>query len=210
MKILLIAATALEIQSFLNDGQVDVLICDVGSPVTVYHLTKKLSENKYDIIIQAGIGGTFTKKIKTGEVVIIKQDAFGDIGVEEKEEFKTVFQLGFGDENKFPFDKGWLKNTNEILNNIQLKKVNGITVNKISDKKKQTKQLIKKFKAAVESMEGAAFHYVCLMEKVPFLQVRSISNKVGERDKKKWRIQEAIENLNEELEIIFTYLNRNN
>ena len=48
-------------------------------------------------------------------------------------------------------------------------------------------------------MEGAALHYVCLQQSVPFLQIRSISNEVGERDKSKWRMKEAVENLNTEL-----------
>ena len=48
-------------------------------------------------------------------------------------------------------------------------------------------------------MEGAAFHYVCLQQKIKFLQLRSISNRVGERDKTKWAMKEAIANLNIEL-----------
>jgi len=40
-------------------------------------------------------------------------------------------------------------------------------------------------------MEGAALHYVCLMEKIPFLQIRSISNVIGERDKSRWKLEEA-------------------
>jgi futalosine hydrolase len=42
-------------------------------------------------------------------------------------------------------------------------------------------------------------HYVCLMEHVSFLQLRSVSNYVGERNKKKWKLPLAIENLNKEL-----------
>ena len=49
-------------------------------------------------------------------------------------------------------------------------------------------------------MEGAALHYVCLSEKIPFLQLRSVSNYVGERDKSKWALREAIMNLNIELQ----------
>ncbi len=48
-------------------------------------------------------------------------------------------------------------------------------------------------------MEGAALHYVCLQEQIPFVQIRSVSNYVGERDKTKWKMKEAIENLNTEL-----------
>ncbi len=48
-------------------------------------------------------------------------------------------------------------------------------------------------------MEGAAFHYVCLQEKIPFLQLRAISNYVGERNKANWNLNEAIRNLNKKL-----------
>jgi futalosine hydrolase len=46
-------------------------------------------------------------------------------------------------------------------------------------------------------MEGAAFHYVCLLEKAPFAQVRAISNYVETRDKSKWQIPTAIQSLNQ-------------
>jgi futalosine hydrolase len=48
-------------------------------------------------------------------------------------------------------------------------------------------------------MEGAALHYVARMEKIPFIQLRSMSNYIAERNKKKWNMKEAIRNLNEEL-----------
>ena len=49
------------------------------------------------------------------------------------------------------------------------------------------------YKADIESMEGSAFHYVCMMRKIPFIQIRGISNIVGERNKSKWKIKEAID-----------------
>lgn len=209
MKILVVAATQLEIEPFINlKNNIEVLICGVGIPSTVYHLTKKLLQEKYDLVIQAGIAGTFSKKLKKGEVVVVEQDAFGDIGVEEKGEFKTLFQLDFDDKNKFPFKNGWLVNTSEMINTTHLKKVNGVTVNKISDRKKQAKQLKEIFNADVESMEGAAFHFVCLQQNIPFLQLKSISNKVGERDKSKWNMIEAIANLNRELIDLVDLINK--
>lgn len=207
MNILLVAATEFEITSYLNNESVDVLICGIGSPQTVYHLTKKLSEKKYDFVIQAGIAGSFSKKIKKGEVVIIKEDAFADIGAEEKGKFKTVFQFGFGDKNEFPFTNGFLINRSDILEKINLKKVKAVTVNKVSDVKRQQNQIKKIFNPEVESMEGAAFHFVCLQQNVQFIQVRSISNKVGERDKSKWKIKKAIINLNNALQLIIEKIN---
>ena len=53
-----------------------------------------------------------------------------------------------------------------------------------------------KFDPTTESMEGAALHFVCLSENIPFLQFRVLSNYIGERNKKKWILKESIIQLN--------------
>jgi futalosine hydrolase len=53
-------------------------------------------------------------------------------------------------------------------------------------------------------MEGAGLHYVALMEKLPFLQIRSVSNFIGERDKTKWEMKKSITNLNRALQQLIT------
>ena len=63
--------------------------------------------------------------------------------------------------------------------------------------------------AVIESMEGAALHYVALMERVPFLQIRAVSNYAGERDKRKWNFGDSIGNLNRELVRIVTQVTGN-
>ena len=77
--------------------------------------------------------------------------------------------------------------------------VSGITVNEITTRDKRINQLVQKYNPATETMEGAALHYVCRSMNVPFMQMRAVSNYVGERDKSKWKMKEAIDNLNETL-----------
>ena len=48
-------------------------------------------------------------------------------------------------------------------------------------------------------MEGAALHFVCLQQKISFIQIRSVSNYVGERNKSSWKMEEAINQLNKTL-----------
>jgi len=48
-------------------------------------------------------------------------------------------------------------------------------------------------------MEGAALHYIALQEKIPFIQLRSTSNYIAERNKKNWDMPNAIESLNQSL-----------
>lgn len=204
MNILLASATEFEVDfANINHTVTDKnilltkLVTGVGVPNAMYHLTKAILINKYDFVIQAGIGGTTIKNIELGNVVIIEADTFADVGIYEKGAFSTLFDNGFADKNKFPYKDGWLKNN--IILDIDLPHYRSITVNTITDDKDAIANQNKLFNAGVESMEGATLHFVCLMHSIPFLQVRSISNVVGERDKSKWQIKKAISNLNKAL-----------
>ena len=207
MQILLIAATEQEIQPFIaTNAETDVLISGVGIPSTMYHLQKRMQQIDYDFIIQAGIAGTYNKDIKPGQTVLVKEDSFGDLGMEEKENFTPIFESALADKNEFPFTNGWLVNTNGIFNRSSLLSVKAITINKVSDSELQKQQLTKQFNADIESMEGAALHYVCLQENISFIQIRAVSNYVGERDKTKWKMKEAIDSLNAELSKLINQL----
>lgn len=207
MQILLIAATEQEVQPFIaTNPSIDILISGAGVPSTMYHLQKRMHQIDYDLIIQAGIAGAYSGNIKPGQTVLVKQDTFADLGMEEKENFTPLFESGLADKNEFPFTNGWLGNPHEIFKTSSLLAVHAITVNKVSDSELQKKQFVKQFNADIESMEGAALHFVCLQENIPFIQLRSISNYAGERDKTKWMMKEAIDNLNTELSKLINQL----
>mgnify|MGYP001168708509 CR=1 FL=1 len=200
MQILLVAATENEIAPFLaQKPSADYLVTGVGCPVTIYQLSKRLHHLDYDLVIQAGIAGSFSHALPLGEVVLVKRDCFADLGVIEKNGLYSVFDKGFADENHFPFTNGWLGNDNPVLNNIFLQHVDAVTVNTVTDDAKQISRMVSKYNPQIESMEGAALHFVCLQENVPFLQLRSVSNFVGERNKANWKLKESIEGLNETL-----------
>lgn len=200
MNLLIVAATEFEMGPLLKEkNRADILITGVGIPATLYHLVKKICAKKYDLVIQAGIAGVFNDDVNLTEVVQVSEDTFADVGIQENANFQTLFDMGFSDKNDFPFTNGWLKNPHSLLQKNHLPPATGITVNKISDDAFQNKMIREKFSPDVESMEGAAFHYVCLLEKINFLQLRAISNRVGERDKSKWELKTSVENLNKEL-----------
>jgi futalosine hydrolase len=208
MKILVVAATEMEIAPFIAQNTIiDLLITGVGTPACMYALTKCLLQKKYDFVIQAGIAGTFKNQYPLGQTFAVKTDLFADLGIQEKEQFFTLFEKGFVNENAFPNTNGRMENTNE--NYFSLKPVNAITINTVSDSLAQTELYKKKYDTDIESMEGAAFHYVCIQEKIPFLQIRSISNFVGERVKTNWKMKEAINSLNENLVRIISEMTMN-
>ncbi|MEO8404519.1 MAG: futalosine hydrolase [Chitinophagaceae bacterium] len=211
MNCLLVAATAKEISIFLDhyrntdkisfvDINIDILITGVGLTAATYSLTKQFALKRPDLVIQAGIAGCFDKKIALGTVVGIKQDTIADETVIEGKKLRTLFDLQLVSADQLPYKKGWLVNPDKaIFKRTKLKGVTGISVNHISTNKEMIKLYEQTFSPVIESMEGAALHYVCLSENIPFLQLRSISNYIGERNKTNWKIREAVQNLNKEL-----------
>ena len=205
MKILVVSATEKEIFPALNKIKsfnrdylvVDVLVTGIGAVFTTYLLSRKLSEKEYDLVINAGIAGSFNPDLNIGDTVYVESDQFADLGIEHKDEFYTVFEKGFLPKNQFPFKNALLENPYDF--DFDLKKVSAITVNTTHGCKKNIDLFKNKFKADIETMEGAGFFYVCLNEGVKFLQIKSISNYVEERDEAKWNIPLAIKNLNQQL-----------
>ncbi|WP_114791589.1 futalosine hydrolase [Niabella yanshanensis] len=201
-RILIVAATKMEIASslpVLKKWHIPVAITGVGAAPSVYHMVKAIVQYQPSVMIQAGIAGCFDRKYLLGKVVAVTEERFADLGVEEHQQWKSVFDMGFIAPGQKPFKEGRLKNPHKKLQGIAgIEAVAGVTVNEVTTNKNRIR-LLKTQGAVVESMEGAALHYVALMEKIPFLQIRSLSNYVGERDKSKWNFKDAIGNLNQEL-----------
>jgi futalosine hydrolase len=159
------------------------------------------SNPRPDIAINIGIAGSYRDDINTGAVVVPVSDCFADAGIETENGFMTLAEAGMEGP---PFRGGRIiadrKYISLVLN--LLRPVDGITVNTATGSLSSMEKVIKRFNPDIETMEGAAFFYICSREKIPFIAIRSISNKVGPRDKSKWDIPLAINNLSERLKDI--------
>lgn len=172
----------------------------VGMMAASFSITKLIMEEKPDLLLQVGMAGCFDSSVSLGKVVVVEKDYSGDLGVEENGKWRDLFNLKLEKPNYPPYEKSGLPNPHiEKLNLLKLKAVKGVTVNEISTRKERIKQLVKKYEPVIESMEGAALHYACRSTNTSFLQIRCISNYIGERDKSKWLIKESINNLNSTL-----------
>lgn len=216
MKFLLVSATLLEIEPTLAEfgkgrhlspeltrfkyGSIilDVLVTGVGMVHTTYFLTKYLNSYKPDLVINAGICGSFNDAVSIGSVVNVVTDSFPEIGSESADSFMSWFDLKLENPQRFPFSEGKLVNPDKdvLLKNFDITQVEGATVNTVHGNELNIQKFTRNFKPDVESMEGAAFMYACLQQGVQFLQIRSVSNKVEVRNTEKWNIKLAISNLN--------------
>jgi len=212
MKILIVSATSDEIAPLLaslgleseknpgsknysfNDLSIDVLITGVGMVYAAFWLGKTLAKSTYDLALNFGITGSFDRNIEIGSVVNITEDCFADMGAEDGKEFLSIVDLGLADTEQFS-----LKNDFEIDNSVlnKLPKVSGITVNTVHGDNESINKVREIYNPSTESMEGAAFLFACLNEKIPCAQIRAISNYIEKRNKEFWNIPLAVKNLNE-------------
>lgn len=224
MNILVIAATEAEIALSIkhiasrlralkpdvfehNGHYVQFAVTGVGAIATTYHLTTLLFRENYDLVIQAGIAGSFDRTLSLGDVVFVRSDKMGDLGAEDDNTFINIFDLGLMAPNDAPHTHGWLKNPiNTEKYNTKLPEVNAITVNTVTGSEATAQNRHTQSNPTLESMEGAALHYVCISRKQPFIQLRAISNYVEKRNRDSWDIPTALNNLANTLEQIILKL----
>ena len=212
MRILIVAATAPEIDKLTSDLRFADLDCDQGTHITpelkaaynshdistlitgagmvatAFAMGKYLAQNQYDLAINLGIAGSFDRGLALGDVVEITEDTLAELGAEDDEDFITIDKLGFGEST--------FRSTYQLPETFGLKKANAITVNTVHGNDASIKKLSGYIDAQIENMEGAAFFYACKQVGIPSLQIRAVSNYVEKRNRDAWQIGLAIKNLN--------------
>ena len=213
---LIVAATAAEIHPLLaalkqrtnEDGrlrscvrgahEVDVLTTGVGMVATAAWSSRVLGMQDYDLALNLGICGSFDPAIPTGVVVQVISEELPEMGAEADDAFLTLQDLKLLARDDFPFRDGRLTNAEPpaIATLQQLPRVHGITVNTVHGRDGSIAELRQRCDPQVETMEGAAFMYACLIRGTPFAEIRAVSNVVEKRNRGAWKLDEAIGNLN--------------
>ena len=213
MKILLIAATSAEILPFvthfkvplnteiaIGDFQVTTIVSGAGMVATAYSLGIALRNFQPDFILNVGIAGAIDRTIELGALVNVVQDYLHRFGAEDHNQFISASEIGLLNPEVEYLQTSPIKiDRNTLLNSIDLlPKVNGITVQTVHGNASSIENLkLQHPEAQIESMEGAAVFYAGFMEKIPVIQLRSISNFVEPRNRASWKINEAIQVLND-------------
>ena len=212
LRILYVTATAAEANTLKRIKEVNPalgdnleilsLVTGVGSVASAWALKNWFAVNgKPDLAINAGIAGSYNEELIVGDVVMPYVDCFADAGIEDRENFITLFEAGLTNANEFPYKDGHLYSDPKYFNKLKdiIKPVKAITLNTATGSEISKAKLIKKFNPDIETMEGATFFYICTLEEIPFLAIRAISNKVEPRNIGNWNIALALNNLSEKL-----------
>jgi futalosine hydrolase len=215
VRVLVVAATRAEVDPFLaglsrvgDSGprstrytgaghEIDVLVSGVGMVATASWCSRALCTDRFDAALNLGVCGSFNAAVQPGSVVHVVSDRFIELGAEDGDRFLTVHQMNLLGDDEFPFTGGRLVNASPpaLAALTALRQVDGVTVNTVHGEETSIACAIERFNPDVESMEGAAFMYACLIHGVPFAQVRAVSNMVERRNRSAWKLDEAIAEL---------------
>lgn len=176
---------------------VDVLTTGVGMTATATWCARILASQSYDLVVNLGVCGSFHAAYPPGTVVNVVTDCLPELGAEDGDRFLTVQQLGLLGPDDPPFTGGRLVNPGAQSNPVlaALPAANGITVNTVHGHEPSIGRVVERFTPDVESMEGAAFMYACLVSGVRFAQVRAVSNLVEKRNRSAWKLAAAVDAL---------------
>ena len=213
MRVIITAATNLELDGCAKKAsqvfkksklKISFHATGIGMLASGVKLTQLITAHQPDLIIQMGIAGSYIKTEPLGKIWVVTSEAIADLGVREKGIFTDLFDSQLIKENEAPFKKRKLINQGvKLFNVLKTDTAAAVTINEITTSPKRIKEIIEAHNPDLESMEGAALHYVGSLTKTPFIQIRAISNYVGERNKAKWKLKESIEQLEA---YVLTYL----
>ena len=193
----------------IHDKSVVYLISGIGKTNASRGTTFLIEKFSPGIIIHIGIGGAYPLSgLRVGDIAVAEKEIYGDEGVLLKDGFHTAEMIGIPFLvrakkkyfNEFPQDKKLLKMAVRIsrvtfhASSVTVRSGPFLTLSTCTGTVRRAKEIEKTFHAICENMEGAAVAHVCMSCGIPMVEIRGISNIVGERDKKKWNVSLAAEN----------------
>jgi futalosine hydrolase len=192
-----------------TDPRIDIKLAGVGPISAAIQTTKSLAAGEYDLVINMGIAGGFADKAEVGSLVIANEIVSGDLGAESPEGFITLDELGFGASTRFKTEGDLVEILLEAIKGagVSVRIGNILTLSTVTGTAKTTSELqLREPGASAEAMEGYGVAMAAKEFGVPVLEIRSISNPIGPRDRSAWRIKDALDTLESASKVIVEVL----
>lgn len=207
-RVLVMTAVDAERQMLLEaigqSEQIDIHIAGVGPIAAAANTAVQLTKNKYQLVISAGIGGGFQGRAEIGDLVIASEIISGDLGAQSGEGFLSLDKLGFGS-NYIPVPEELPKRIQTALLTSEFDVHIGpiVTLSTATGTLETAQQLEARYPTiCAEAMEGFGVAYAAQQAGIPVLELRSISNKVGPRQRELWNIPAALQTLKQSCSIL--------
>lgn len=167
--ILIAAATAAELPA-LDRADVRLLVTGIGVAEAATRVASALALQRFDLVVNAGIAGTFERSDRIGEGVIVAEDVF-ELG---RETGTLALPPGVSIVDRATSDTEIVRR----LTGRGYRSVRGITVSRVTTTA-PTAERLRSMGAQIETMEGFAVLRAAAIAGVRAVQVRGISNYAG-------------------------------
>ncbi|NUU26258.1 MAG: futalosine hydrolase [Streptomycetaceae bacterium] len=197
MRILVVTAVPAERDAVLGGsaddaGGVDVVAAGVGPAAAAAGTAMALARTAYDLVLSAGIGGGFADVAPVGTLVVADRIVAADLGADSPAGFLSVDALGFGTSVVTPARPL----SGELAKALGAVHGPVLTVSTVTGTAEGAAALTERHPgAAAEAMEGFGVARAASAHGVPVLEIRTISNTIGPRDRDAWRIPAALDAL---------------
>jgi futalosine hydrolase len=196
-KILIVTAVEEEREALLRglspaqQDRVDVVAGGVGAAAsaitTASILTASIAAKHYRLAVSAGIGGAFPGLAQSGDLLQANRIIAADLGAQTPGGFISIADMGVGQPVVCPARA--LAGISAITGDL-------LTVNTATGTAERAQQLLALYPgAAGEAMEGYGVALASQRFGVPVAEIRAVSNQVGPRDRRAWRIPQALDTL---------------
>lgn len=170
---------------------VDVLAAGVGPAAAAAGAAAALAAHPYALAVSAGIAGGFAPLAPVGATVLADAIVAADLGAQTPEGFADVTELGFGAVRHTPPPAAVALVARALGPGLAVGPV--LTVSTVTGSAERAAELVARHPgAAAEAMEGFGVAEAAARYGVPALELRTVSNPVGPRDRSAWRIGEAL------------------
>lgn len=188
----------------IQDNDIIYAVSGVGKTNAAHAATLLIHGYDPAMVINFGVGGAYPSAgLKAGDIAVASKEIYADEGVLLKDGFHTLETIGLhllktGRRryfNEFPADRKLGKAALNSATLITTSKC-GIfaTVSSCSGTREKAEELSLKYNVICENMEGAAVAHLCCSYRIPFVEIRGISNIVEDRDTGRWDTRLASEN----------------
>lgn len=198
--ILLVCAVAEELAWFERRPDVEVLVTGVGPVEAAARVAHSLCLQTFDLVVNAGLAGAFRGVANVGDGVVVTQQIY-EINIEN------------GDALRLPNDARTVERVRAQHNSLtplilpEYRAVRGITVSRVTSSD-ATAQRLHALGAEVETMEGFAVLRAAQIAGISAVEVRGISNYVGDRATSEWNFAAGIAGLQRVTQSLFAAIER--
>ena len=152
-------------------------------------------------ILNLGICGSFDPLLPLGAVCVANAEIWPEYGVnfssgaEEPFSFQMLPDLNLSPVNRLDLDPPSAARAMGLALPDTWSRGPSLTVAGVSGDPERAAMLLARHDAATENMEGFSLALAARRRGLPFLEVRTVSNIVGDRDKTRWNFRLALEAL---------------